>query len=344
MNLSLLNILAEKLPYFILNFMSELLNDEKRKKFQQKILNEFNKYSDNLDTYNLNSEDFSTIDNAILSNFSDLQFPLDKNNCLDENELEIAEKILEDLLIKKKKLLNSAKEIENTFSNCLYIITDDEIKNVDFQLIHLELFSEKILSSKFISGLFILILKSEDKQLKNLKNLVKEICNFQCGICKFKEFKMQIEKYFKLKQQLLYNKEGTGKLKEIFCIDDNIECNSFEQINDNLYIQNNENKNKKEERDIDEWVNYIGLDEEKKKRRKKKKNKNKQSKENRDINTNENNNNEITNDTQNDFSDEIELIKKSLTESSCNKYSIRKIKPNIKPEWINQIKTISINN
>jgi predicted Zn-ribbon and HTH transcriptional regulator len=337
MNLSLLNILAEKLPYFVLNFMSKILNDEKRKKFQQKILNEFNKYSDNLDSYNLNSEVFNTIDNAILSNFSDLQFPLDKNNCLDENELEIAEKILEDLLKIKKILINSGKEIENTFNNCLYIITDDEIKNIDFKMIHLELFSEKILSSKFISGLLILILKNEDKQLKNLKNLVKEICNFPCGICEFKNFKMQIEKYFKLKQ-LLYNKEGTGKLKEIFCIDENIDCNTFEHINDNLYIQNNENKNKKEERDIDEWVNYIGLDDEKKKRRKKKKNKNKSNKENRDIN----NNNENFNESQNDFYDEIELIKKSLTEDSCNKYSIRKIKPKLNQDWINQIKIISI--
>ena len=38
MNLSLLNILAEKLPYFVLNFMSKILNDEKRKKFKQKII------------------------------------------------------------------------------------------------------------------------------------------------------------------------------------------------------------------------------------------------------------------------------------------------------------------
>ena len=31
MNLSLLNILAEKLPNFVLNFMNKLLNDEKKK-------------------------------------------------------------------------------------------------------------------------------------------------------------------------------------------------------------------------------------------------------------------------------------------------------------------------
>ena len=33
MNLSLLNILAEKLPNFVLNFMNKLLNDEKKKNF-----------------------------------------------------------------------------------------------------------------------------------------------------------------------------------------------------------------------------------------------------------------------------------------------------------------------
>ena len=348
MNLSLLNILAEKLPNFVLNFMNKLLNDEKKKKFQLKILNEFNKYSDNLDSYNLKTEDYNTIDNAILSNFQDLQFPLDKNNCIDENEFDIAQKILEELLKIKNILINSGKEIGNTFSNCLNIKIDDEfknfdlknldLKNIDFQKIHLELFYEKILSSKFVSGLLILILKNEDKQFKNLKSLVKDICNFQCGICEFKNFKIQIENYFKIIKQLLYNKEGTSKFKEfIYNIDENIDCNSL-HINENLYNQNNDNKNKKEERDIDEWVNYIGLDDEKKKRRKKKKNKNKKNKEN----IYNNNNNENFNESQNDFYDEIELIKKSLTEDSCNKYSIRKIKPKLNQDWINQIKIISI--
>ena len=88
---------------------------------------------------------------------------------------------------------------------------------------------------------------------------------------------------------------------------------------------------KKEERDLDEWVNYIGVDDEKKKRRKKKKNKNKKREE-----KNENNNN---NDYQKGNGDdmEIQMIKKSFIENSCNKYSIRKIRPNINQEWINNI-------
>ena len=34
---------------------------------------------------------------------------------------------------------------------------------------------------------------------------------------------------------------------------------------------------------------------------------------------------------------EIQMIKKSFIENSCNKYSIRKIRPNINQEWINNI-------
>ena len=53
------------------------------------ILNEFQKYAEDLDNYNVNDVIFSTVDNSILSIFSDLQLPLDKNKCLDENGLEI---------------------------------------------------------------------------------------------------------------------------------------------------------------------------------------------------------------------------------------------------------------
>jgi len=123
MNLSLLNLLVEKLPYFVLNFMNKILRDEKRQNYKQMILNEFQKYADDLDNYNVNDVIFSTVDNAILSIFSDLQLPLDKNKCLDENGLEIAQNILEELLEIKKLLLESSKEIENIFSHCLKIIS-----------------------------------------------------------------------------------------------------------------------------------------------------------------------------------------------------------------------------
>ena len=53
------------------------------------ILNEFQKYAEDLDNYNVNDVIFSTVDNSILSIFSDLQLPLDKNKYLDENGLEI---------------------------------------------------------------------------------------------------------------------------------------------------------------------------------------------------------------------------------------------------------------
>ena len=341
MNLSLLNLLVEKLPYFVLNFMNKILRDETRQNYKQMILNEFQKYADDLDNYNVNDVIFSTVDNAILSIFSDLQLPLDKNKCLDENGLEIAQNILEELLEIKKLLLESSKEIENIFSHCLKTILDNEVKEIDFKLIHLELFSEKLVSNRFISGLLILILKNEDKKLDHLKNLAKKVCNYPCGINEVKKFKIQIEKYFKLKQ--MFNKENR-KLKKILCIDDNIDFTSFEgnDTQEDLYIyndiqhsnninNNSINSDKKEERDLDEWVNYIGVDDEKKKRRKKKKNKNKKREE-----KNENNNN---NDYQKGNGDdmEIQMIKKSFIENSCNKYSIRKIRPNINQEWINNI-------
>ena len=85
----------------------------------------------------------------------------------------------------------------------------------------------------------------------------------------------------------------------------------YNDIQHSNNINNNSiNSDKKEERDLDEWVNYIGVDDEKKKRRKKKKNKNKKREE-----KNENNNN---NDYQKGNGDdmEIQMIKKSFIENS----------------------------
>ena len=83
-------------------------------------------------------------------------------------------------------------------------------------------------------------------------------------------------------------------------------------------------------------MNYILQNDKSGKKSKKKKNK-KSKTNNADIN-----NATIEERPQKEEGDkEIESVKKSIKNDSCNKYSIRKIQPHISQDWINSI-TVSI--
>ena len=107
---------------------------------------------------------------------------------------------------------------------------------------------------------------------------------------------------------------------------DNSNCNN----NNNINIQkqnNNFNEIKgKDNYDLEQWVNYIENDDKNKTNKKKKHKKSK--------NKNKNNENNSLNKENELFEKEIELIKISLLNNSCNKYSIRKLKPKLSENWL----------
>ena len=90
--------------------------------------------------------------------------------------------------------------------------------------------------------------------------------------------------------------------------------------------------------DNEQLYQYIQNDDKKPKSKKKKNKKVKNQKEKEKIEEEENekeNENESEKLTEEDK--EINLIKRNILNNSCNKYSIRKIRPTLSKEWVNKI-------
>ena len=122
----------------------------------------------------------------------------------------------------------------------------------------------------------------------------------------------------------------TNKRKEIVNNSNSITINNSNNINsNNINIQKQNNSfndiKGKEYYDLEQWVNYIENDDKNKKSKKKKHKKSKNK---------NNENNKSLNKENESIENEIELIKISLLNNSCNKYSIRKLKPNISENWL----------
>ena len=130
-------------------------------------------------------------------------------------------------------------------------------------------------------------------------------------------------------------KNGSKKLIETFnckrkeIVNNNNNSNNINNNNINISIQKQNNSfndmKGKDNYDLEQWVNYIENDDKNKKSKKKKHKKSKNK--NNEINKSLNKENES-------IENEIELIKISLLNNSCNKYSIRKLKPKISENWL----------
>lgn len=347
-NLYVLKVLSEKIQDIIFDYKKKILNDKN-------IINLVNNLEiDKKEKLKINTN---------------LKLPFEFNE-INENyndyDLGVIQIIINSFIIIKQTLIDSTKDLNAIFNFSFQFLKDKNGNkiNINLELYQKEQFNNIILDETVLS------LINKVKNLKNLETL-NECINPALGESnKFIEIiEYNINKRKEEEKKLVVEVETRMNLGEIVSINDNTYNNlnnngtkentlnsdniilrrekivskfienikRKEIINNNNHnylnktfstqkINYNSNDTKgKDNYDLDQWISYIEDDDNKKKSKKKK---NKKSK-NKNKENNFSQNNEITEDDK-----EINLIKKSLLDNSCNKYSIRKLKPNISQDWI----------
>ncbi len=346
--------------------MSELSNLNILKVLSQQIVENILQYKKKEIEINTTENFRNKIKKEILKNKNEdkIIFKENKEIINDEKDIKIIEKIFEDLKSIKQTLINSSKDIKIIFNDSLQFLKDEKGKKVEinFEIIHKEQFKEKIINDDFIKFLFLIIINSKNPKLDYLKQLYKDIeiessflneekkkfdTLINYNIFKINEKKKKISN--KKDIQIIINNQNkkTSNLNTITNENYKILSKSNEIIlkEEDLSKKNKINKKKKKniiktgkEKDIKEFnfeqlYQYIQTDDDKFIKSKKKKNKKNKNQNQIEGNLNINSEEEK----------EINLIKQNLLNNSCNKYSIRKIKPNLNKEWLNKIKFISNN-
>ena len=276
---------------------------------------------------------------------------------------------LNDLYYIKNALLSAGADIERIFKHSLTFLKDNnKIVQFDFEKVHIEEFSKNILFDDFISVLLLEIKKKklegiipmlhyiEDNPLNpaieatRMNEFIAQRINHIHKIKRIHRSQLIDEMHNKINQEqnLLFDRVSKTSNVEIDSNSTKVDPDKVKQTEQVKPIEqkkfnpkpilakktklNNETK----ELDIDQLVNYILQNDKSGKKSKKKKNK-KSKTNNADIN-----NATIEERPQKEEGDkEIESVKKSIKNDSCNKYSIRKIQPHISQDWINSI-TVSI--
>ena len=284
----------------------------------------------------------------------------------DGKEFVLIEKIFDDLKLVKQTLIKSSRDIKSIFNYSLQFLKDEKGNKIEinFEIIYLEQFNEKILLDKFMKCLNLFIKNKQKPIFNNFVAFYKEI-EIDPSLLVIKE-KKKFDKF--IENNILRVKEEKKKLlneKELKGIKIKNDKNSFSLntikgenyiipndiiLKDVNVLNNDKNKKKKKpnniiimkdgkEKDVKDLDNeqlyqYIQNDDIKPKSKKKKNKKIKNQKEKEKIKEEEKEN---ESEKLSEEDKEINSIKLNLLNNSCNKYSIRKIRPVFSKDWMNKI-------
>ena len=278
-------------------------------------------------------------------------FPLKENDAKQLKQNTDIIQLLYNLKCIKHCLIVSSRDIEKIFSYPLsFLKLNEKVVKFSFEYIQIEEYSRAILNDEVISRILLQI-KTIDKTnliLKDIDNDPLSPSNETARLIEFIDQRIQIlELYQETKntKQLIEELENSllkGNKDNIIDkstpLDNvtktsNVSQNTNQILTQNPFtIQSNTKPQKKNKRtseqkakelDIDQLVNYI-LQEDENKGKKNKKKKNKLKTNNKE-------------DIQDEIDKEIETVKESFKNNSCNKYLVRKIQPCISQDWINTI-------
>ena len=360
-NLKILQILLAKIKDILEGYKTLLFQKTEIKRIRQSYLKMIEKKLISLKRKAIKNEndkynEENSICNALLLPTYQIE---DCDNT--QNNKSIIINFLNDLYYIKNALLSAGADIERIFKHSLtFLKENNKIVKFDFEKVHIEEFSKVILYDDFIS---VLLLEINKKQLEGIIPMLHYIednpLNPATEATRMNEFIAQrINHIHRIKrihrtqlidemhnkinqeQNLLFDRVSKTSNVEIDSKIDHdkvkptVLAKPIEQKNVSKpqLAKKTKQNNETRELDIDQLVNYILQNDKTGKKSKKKKNK-KNKINNADINNN------TIEDRQNkeEGDKEIESVKKSIKNDSCNKYLIRKIQPHISQDWINSI-------
>ena len=317
----------------------------------------------------IDNENINLFKNKILKKFHEKKKVYFEDT--DENELVLIQKLFDDIKSIKQTLIESSRDIKSIFNHSLQFLKDEKGNKIEinFELIHLEQLNEKIFQDNFIKCLIFFLNKKHkpiindfklfydikiDTSLleKKEKKKFEKIIEYNILRVKEEKKKLLLEKKTELAEIKLNNDKNSFNLNTIK--GENYIISNDSILKDVNIINNEKNKKKKKpnniiimndgkEKDVKDLDNeqlyqYIQNDDKKPKSKKKKNKKVKNQKEKEKIEEEENekeNENESEKLTEEDK--EINSIKLNILNNSCNKFSIRKIRPVFSKDWMNKI-------
>ncbi len=159
--------------------MSELSNLNILKVLSQQIVENILQYKKKEIEINTTENFRNKIKKEILKNKNEdkIIFKENKEIINDEKDIKIIEKIFEDLKSIKQTLIKSSRDIKSIFNYSLQFLKDEKGNKIEinFEIIYLEQFNEKILLDKFMKYLFLFLNNNQKPLFNNFKNFYSDI-------------------------------------------------------------------------------------------------------------------------------------------------------------------------